>query len=358
MSTTSNTSNTSTSQTTKPPQSPHATVLGIYGVSGCGKSYLAKQLKAQLDDSFVFYEGSDELAKRVSGDLDTFKQMDKDAQDVVRDQTIEGIRDECAAADKTGIITGHYMFWNANTPSSGDGAQIAMTDVDKKIYTHILYLKTSPEIVVQQVAKDATRKRHPFDAATIQECQTQEEQQLRSICQDNDILFATIRPDSLSQAVKYAQSTIQHNESTNESLIKQAVDHLIEALPVGEVKTMLVLDADGTLGPHDASKLYYTGRRLVKRTRSKHCSPSPWPTLTLLSARRAGFTKSMQLLGKVAVSIIYAKKQLQPSPSIHRCTHFCRGLVRTRPSESLSFRAVFRMPGERYWRSCNWVRKC
>lgn len=262
MSATSITSNTSTSQTTKPSQSPAPTILGIYGVSGCGKSCLAKQLKAQLPDSFVFYEGSDELAKRVPGGLEAFKQMGKDAQDLVRDETIEGIRDDCTISGKTGIITGHYMFWNANTLPSDANAQVAMTEVDKKIYTHILYLMTDPETVVQQVAQDATRKRHHFDAATIHEWQTQEEQQLRSICQNNDILFATIRPDFLPQAIKYVQSTTHHNESTNESRINQALDRLIETLPVGDVKTMLVLDADGTLAPQDASKLYWSKARV------------------------------------------------------------------------------------------------
>jgi uridine kinase len=43
----------STSESNKP------TMIGLYGISGCGKSYLLNKLKAQLpDDKFAFYDGS------------------------------------------------------------------------------------------------------------------------------------------------------------------------------------------------------------------------------------------------------------------------------------------------------------
>jgi adenylate kinase len=142
------------------------TVIGIYGISGCGKSYLFKQLKAQLDaTTFSFYEGSEQLLKTSKNTLEDFKLLPKPDQDLVRAKTIEGISHECAETAKTGIVTGHYAFWNAapgpnpGDPPTGTNYQVVMIEADKKAYTHILYLKPSPETIVEQIAKDSTRQR-------------------------------------------------------------------------------------------------------------------------------------------------------------------------------------------------------
>jgi adenylate kinase len=160
---------TATTTQTRPP-----TIIGIYGVSGCGKSYLFKQLKAKLDaTTFSFYEGSEQLLKASKNTLEDFKLLPKPDQDLVRAKTIEGISQECAETGKTGIVTGHYAFWNAapgpgpGDPSTGTNHQVVMIEADKKAYTRILYLKPSPETIVEQVAKDSTRQRPQLDVATV-----------------------------------------------------------------------------------------------------------------------------------------------------------------------------------------------
>lgn len=59
---------TTTAFTTRTPK-----IIGIYGVSGCGKSFLLEQLKGHFDEKpFFFYEGSEQLLKAFENTLDTF----------------------------------------------------------------------------------------------------------------------------------------------------------------------------------------------------------------------------------------------------------------------------------------------
>jgi phosphoserine phosphatase len=240
------------------------TIIGIYGVSGCGKSYLSEQLKAQRSETtFSFYEGSEQLLKIFGNHLENFKRLSKSGKDFIRAKTMEGISREYAEIGKTGIVTGHYSFSNAapgsgpGDPSTGTNHEVVMVEADKKAYTHILYLKPSPETIVEQVAKDSTRDRPDFDATTVRAWQTFEEKELSSICRENDILFMTIQPTNLAHTIARIQDATIHNESTNAARIDDALDEILELCPKSDAKTMLVLDADNTLAPYDASTLYW-----------------------------------------------------------------------------------------------------
>lgn len=73
-------------------------VVGLYGISGCGKTYLLGQLKqAHSEEHYLFYEGSEVLASVVEGALDSFKQLPKDDQTLHRERAIDKIKKECAA---------------------------------------------------------------------------------------------------------------------------------------------------------------------------------------------------------------------------------------------------------------------
>jgi uracil phosphoribosyltransferase/phosphoserine phosphatase len=193
--------------------------------------------------------------KTFGSNLESFKGLPKPAKAKIRADTIEGISRECHTACKAGIVTGHYSFWSAN----GDH-EVAMIEADKKAYTHILYLKPSPETIVEQVAKDTARQRLQLDAATVRQWQEFEEEQLRSICRGNNILFMTIQPEMLSQTAAIAEilkDGAHHDEATNASVVNKIIDGIMQSRPTSNVKTMLVLDADHTLAPYDASTLYW-----------------------------------------------------------------------------------------------------
>lgn len=84
-----------------------------------------------------------------------------------------------------------------------------------------------------------------------------EELHLRSMCRENNILFTTIQQDALDQTVKWIQDTVDHDEAANSALVDNLLDNLLQNRPLKDAKTMLVLDADNTIAPHDASSLYW-----------------------------------------------------------------------------------------------------
>ena len=243
-------------QTAIAPKRQTPAIIGIYGVSGCGKSYLSEQLRKQLGETtFSFYEGSEQLLKTFNNNLANFKRLTIPQQNHVRSAAIDAIGRECLQSGKAGIVTGHYALWAANAEP-----QEVVTYADKKTYTHILYLKPSPDTVVKQVAKDSIKQRPQVDVATVRQWQDFEEEELRSICRDNDILFMTIEPGMVNHTTliaKILQDAARHNETANGAVIDSIIDEIFQHRSLRDVKTMLVLDADNTLAPYDASTLYW-----------------------------------------------------------------------------------------------------
>lgn len=96
--------------------------------------------------------------------------------------------------------------------------------------------------------------------ANVRQSQEFEEEQLRSICRDSDILFLTIEPEMLNQTKAIAQllrDAARHNETTNGASINSTLDGILQSRPMRVVRTMLALDANKTLAPYDASTLYW-----------------------------------------------------------------------------------------------------
>lgn len=88
------------------PQNLTPAIIGIYGVSGCGKSYLSEQLKKQLGETaFSFYEGSEQLMKTFNNTLADFRRLPEDGKNLIRASTIESISRDCVKTGKAGIVT-------------------------------------------------------------------------------------------------------------------------------------------------------------------------------------------------------------------------------------------------------------
>jgi predicted AAA+ superfamily ATPase len=83
-------------------------VIGLYGISGSGKSYFLKFLEMELDkDMFVFFEGSDVLAKLVPGGLNAFKKLVDDEKARYRTDAIQHVQLVCRVEKKIGLLAGH-----------------------------------------------------------------------------------------------------------------------------------------------------------------------------------------------------------------------------------------------------------
>ena len=91
------------------------TIIGVYGVSGSGKSYLLNHVKTEMAlqaQGFAFYDGSEVLAHVTPGGLDYFKLFDAAAKQSRIEAALALITQRCLDRGETAVVAGHYMFWN------------------------------------------------------------------------------------------------------------------------------------------------------------------------------------------------------------------------------------------------------
>jgi uracil phosphoribosyltransferase/phosphoserine phosphatase len=232
-------------------------VVGLYGISGCGKTYLLQKLKLMLPESdFAFFEGSDVISNLVPGGLEAFKQLSKDDQVSYREQAIGHIKKECASSNRVGIVTGHFMFWRTG---SGEGEEV-VTPADLATYTHILYLDIPIDNINRNRREDAERDRPWISRKYLQAWQSAEKKALRPLCASHGILFSLVSPSpSLSLEDKASALLHDFREHTPELNLARAKAEIDNAfLPKRDhLKTVLVMDADRTLIAEDTGRLIW-----------------------------------------------------------------------------------------------------
>ncbi|KAF8143822.1 uracil phosphoribosyltransferase-domain-containing protein [Mycena galopus ATCC 62051] len=238
--------------TTKP------TVIGLYGVSGCGKSYLLDHLKADTQlgqHDFAFYEGSAIIDALVPSGLDAFKRMSAHDKTRWREKAIAYIADACAASGKIGLVAGHFLFWDDESEEAGHRV---WTERDAAVFTHILYLNVPPHDVVERRANDRHRHRSAVSQDHIRKWQGEECEQLRRICLQKKIIFTAAPP--LAGAVSALIRAIQRNtEAYSLSCAQTRLDDVVSGFRAAKMKrdTMLVFDGDKTLIAEDTGQLFW-----------------------------------------------------------------------------------------------------
>ena len=233
-------------------------VVGLYGVSGCGKTYLLKELKQELPGTdFAFYEGSAMIDNVVPGGLEAFKGMKLPEQEHWRECAIDEIGKQCADRKKVGIVAGHFMFW----PEGQQAGTPACTDNDLKVFTHVLYLDTPANTVEERTRNDPERNRENPSKKHLEKWQQEEKTQLRKLCRQHGILFSLLssRPGEmkLSDRVSVLLRDFKfHDENYNLRQAKWRLDKFVAA-GQGRLKTVLVMDADKTLASEDTGALFW-----------------------------------------------------------------------------------------------------
>jgi phosphoserine phosphatase/adenylylsulfate kinase-like enzyme len=239
------------SSTTKP------IIVGIYGVSGCGKSHLINQLKAELgEERFAFFDGSTIITGVVPGGLESFKEMSEEDKHHYRGIAIAKIGAECVETGKMGLVAGLLVFWK-----EGEKAEVIYTQNDLETYTHILYLDISPSTVAEQVKKDTNDKKRRRDYATIthiSEWQKLEKELLRDLCRKNGILFwsTSAHQNLLSKVLPLLRNLKRHNEATNLVYAEAKLNEIVAA-DGDKLETILLFDADKTLAKEDTGALFW-----------------------------------------------------------------------------------------------------
>lgn len=115
---------------------PKPTVVGLYGIQGCGKTILLRQLRVELgEQDHEYYDGFSMIKVVICGGLAAFNMMDEKARYQCRTHTIDYIRRECLESGKVGIVAGHLSL--PQSDRMGDVLDI-YTEGDLKTYMHIL----------------------------------------------------------------------------------------------------------------------------------------------------------------------------------------------------------------------------
>ncbi|KAH8430781.1 uncharacterized protein LDX57_008444 [Aspergillus melleus] len=228
-------------------------VIGLYGVPGCGKSYLLHKLSEELDtDSFSFYEGSEEIDSVAPGGLNNFKLMPENQKAQWRGEAIMKIQRECIQNGKVAIVTGHCMFWE----KEDDSRSHVITAADLSVYTHVVYLDFPENIVLQRRLEDRTRGRPTVSAWHIRCWQLMEKVAMETCCLDHGILFTlwSGRTDLAGLLGDLSSHTEEHNLQVAKEVLDRA---LVDVTGSGYLEKVLVLDADRTLTAEDTGIIWW-----------------------------------------------------------------------------------------------------
>lgn len=181
------------------------TVVGLYGLPGSGKSFLLKELQAELGDAdFAFVEGLEKIASLVPGGLEAFHELDGQCKAQIRAYAIDQIAYDSARSVQASIVAGHYMFW----PEEHTSGRRFLTSNDLDSYSHIIYLNTPAHVILQRCLKDTLRSQ-PFTSMDhLKEWQEKEVRELRLICRENRILFSLLSdPDTPDPQIHVSDPT-------------------------------------------------------------------------------------------------------------------------------------------------------
>ncbi|KAK8063505.1 hypothetical protein PG996_008157 [Apiospora saccharicola] len=221
----------------KPPSSGPSkpTVVGIYGISGCGKTHLVNELKNthQLGH-FLFYEGSEVIASVVPGGLAAFQGSNQSQKQEWRQAAIDKIRYESIESKQTAVVNGHSMFWFEEDASG----EFVFTEADANTFTHILYLEVRPELIALRRSNDAQRQRSHASINHLLKWQSADRGQ-----------------GTVIKAMPHPRNPV-HNEQHNLSLAQWDLDGVLSNLGK-DLATMMFFDADKTLAAEDTGSMFW-----------------------------------------------------------------------------------------------------
>jgi uracil phosphoribosyltransferase/phosphoserine phosphatase/adenylate kinase len=247
------------------------TVIGIYGISGSGKSFILEIMRQDLDSAeFIFFEGSEVIDSLVPGGLEAFRASNAEKQSNFRIEAINFIKNDTSISGKTAVVTGHLMFW-----SEIDNAPKAVyTSGDLDTFTHIIYVQIPIETISRRIASDSEKPRTVSSMESLRKWQDAELLNLRNLCRQHDILFLAVSEGrdlilKLKNLVLYFSQ--QATAEENIAIVRARIDQVL-ALPISEdLETVLVLDGDKTLAAEDTGTLFWQELARTRPAASSEC---------------------------------------------------------------------------------------
>lgn len=228
-------------------------VVGIYGISGCGKTTLVERLKKELGErDFAFFDGSQTLTSLVRGGLVAFEQKTDVEKAVYREIAIQHIAGICRSSGRVGIVAGHLMLWTST------GAMEVHTQADLETYTHIVYLDTPAETIAEYRLNDLNQNRPDMSIVDLRRWQWAEKSRAKTLCRQQGIMFFTqhaLSEDGFARVGMLMRDIRDHSEEENLRRALARVDDIM-APSWKKAETVLVFDAK-TLACMDTSAKFW-----------------------------------------------------------------------------------------------------
>lgn len=239
-------------------------VIGIFGLPGCGKSFLLNQLRNELpSDQFSFFDGSEVIDSVVRGGLRAFQRMDQWGQRDACQKAIRHISHQCTQSGRVGVVAHHSTCLPEDEPLKNDHPGVCWTDSDASTYSHVVYLEVDPSLIVRRRAKAAHRVRTPASLEDLDSLQGYEQNFLRRFCYNDRILFTPIvcwpnQPPLLlpMELESILWDSQQHSANQDWGRIRTRLDSIMKASDP-QLETILVFDGDKTLVAHDTGSLFW-----------------------------------------------------------------------------------------------------
>jgi uracil phosphoribosyltransferase/phosphoserine phosphatase/adenylate kinase len=231
-------------------------IIGLYGVSGCGKTFLLNQLKTKFHDyktPIAFYDGSQVIDSVVPGGINTFLAAEDPEQKEWRRSAIESIKEKTRLSGGAAVVAGHFLLWDPQTQTGN----AVYTENDLQTYTHILYLNVSSDVIYQRRRDDQKKARPQLSRENLERWQEAEKDELRQVCPRHDILYMQLGEEVMTKrGPEIIKDLVTHNETYN---IGQAVLRLDGIMRTNhkQCETVIVLDADRTLTAQDTGLMFW-----------------------------------------------------------------------------------------------------
>jgi adenylate kinase len=248
---------------------PSKVVIGLYGISGAGKSYCLALLRKErpewrcIDGSQVM-EGV--LRDRGYDGIESFKGLAKDDATTVRQEALRRIQ---AFAGVT-VVAGHGSFPKRSDSMTTLEFDDVFTKEDGETYNAILYLDVDADAVYKHRSDDSSRIRPAYDTACLERWICHEEELLKNKCKEHGILFELVRPVDVVKCIvervvhPWVESVLQRS--------KAALEQAVARVPAADV--YLMIDGDRTFTPAD------TGRAFLMQPVPRTVGRAPLPALS------------------------------------------------------------------------------
>ncbi|WP_392564167.1 ATP-binding protein [Orbus wheelerorum] len=212
----------------------HPLRIGIYAVSGTGKSTLINRLNELYGNILNCIDGSSIIDDLVPGGINSFKKLSSVDKYHYREQAVQYLQNNFKKDNKHMVIAGHYSFL------SKEDYDVAWTAADSKFYDLIIFLQAEAELIFTRCEADIKRNRQ-YRVEQIRAWQEYEHEKLVQIClvdqRNLHIIDASLSLDEqVKQVIKCVSSTV-----VEKSAIELA----------SQYHEIIVCDCDGTLNDSD-----------------------------------------------------------------------------------------------------------